>query len=164
MNLEHTLSHQEVEQLHHQLQLLAHSCLPLLHALEDTMKHASAWNARINGDRSFMTRKKELKRGPTFEAENERVVERLRKTIAEFNTSERLEVIEPYKVRCCVGEPPLPSLLTARTTSARRSTSLTRHIRLRMTPTSGGCRTASYSGVLPPSFTSYVYQAQYVGL
>lgn len=99
MHLEHSLSLHEVEQLHHQLQLLAHSCLPLLHALEDSIKHAAAWNVRINADRSFVTRKKSLKRGPALEAENERVVERLRKTIAEFNTTERMEVIEPYKVR-----------------------------------------------------------------
>jgi hypothetical protein len=98
MNLEHSLSLSEVEQLHHQLQLLAHSSLPLLHALSDAMKHSSAWFVRFNGDRSFVTHKKATKRGPAFEEENRKVVEKLRFTLKEFKERERLEVIDPYKV------------------------------------------------------------------
>lgn len=166
MNLEHSLSLSEVEQLHHQLQLLAHSSLPLLHALSDAMKHSSAWFVRFNGDRSFVTHKKATKRGSAFEEENRKVVEKLRLTLKEFKERERLEVIDPYKV----SPDGLHILLSNQRARSSPDDSLVHSlsalplpsmcsIPTRLRPTmrsSRSCRTDSFSGASHSSSTSSV--------
>lgn len=98
MDLEKTLTLEDDQHIHQQLQILASSSLPLLEALDDAVKHSISWATRINKDRSLFSARGTKLRGDSFLIENRKAVELLKTRIEQFKTKDRLAVIEPYKV------------------------------------------------------------------
>jgi len=97
MDIERSLKRESSDHIHEQLQLLAHSSIPLVEAVTNALKHGSDWAKRINADRSFFSRGNSS-RGKEFEEENKRISETLGREIEEYKTRGRLEVLDPYKV------------------------------------------------------------------